>query len=45
MREHELCKKMTGLCYELARRDGLNVVFGPDDPVVYVQFGGAWMRP
>ena len=39
----------TGFRYELARKYGLHmgldVAFGPDDPVVYVQFGSAWMRP
>jgi hypothetical protein len=38
-----------GFRYELARKYGLHlgvdVAFGPDDPVVYVQFGSAWMRP
>jgi outer membrane protein assembly factor BamA len=39
----------TGFRYELARKYGLHlgvdVAFGPDDPVIYVQFGSAWMRP
>jgi hypothetical protein len=39
----------TGFRYELARKYGLHmgvdVAFGPEDPVVYVQFGSAWMRP
>ena len=39
----------TGFRYELAREYGLHmgvdVAFGPDDPVVYVQVGSAWMRP
>jgi len=39
----------TGFRYELARKYGLHVgmdvAFGPDDPVLYVQFGSAWMRP
>jgi outer membrane protein assembly factor BamA len=39
----------TGFRYELARKYGLHmgvdVAFGPDAPVVYVQFGSAWMRP
>jgi outer membrane protein assembly factor BamA len=38
-----------GFRYELARKYGLHmgldVAFGPDAPVVYVQFGSAWMRP
>jgi hypothetical protein len=38
-----------GLRYELAERYGLHVgldlAFGPDSPIVYVQFGSAWMRP
>ena len=38
-----------GFRYELARKYGLHmgvdVAFGPDDPIVYVQFGSAWMRP
>jgi hypothetical protein len=39
----------TGFRYELARKYGLHVgvdvAFGTDDPVLYVQFGSAWMRP
>jgi hypothetical protein len=39
----------TGFRYELARKYGLHVgvdvAFGPDDPIIYVQFGNAWMRP
>lgn len=39
----------TGFRYELARKYGLHmgadIAFGPDGPVVYVQFGSAWMRP
>jgi len=39
----------TGFRYELARKYGLHmgvdVAFGPDDPIIYVQFGSAWMRP
>jgi hypothetical protein len=39
----------TGFRYELARKYGLHVgvdvAFGPDDPILYVQFGSAWMRP
>jgi len=38
-----------GFRYELARKYGLHMgvdlAFGPDDPVIYVQFGNAWMRP
>jgi hypothetical protein len=38
-----------GFRYELARRYklhmGLDVAFGPDGPVLYIQFGSAWMRP
>ena len=38
-----------GLRYEIARRYGLHlgadVAFGPDDPILYIQFGSAWMRP
>lgn len=38
-----------GLRYELLREHGLHVgvdvAFGPDDPILYVQFGSAWMRP
>jgi hypothetical protein len=34
---------------ELARKCGVHmgvdVAFGPDAPVIYVQFGSAWMRP
>jgi outer membrane protein assembly factor BamA len=39
----------TGFRYELARKYGLHmgldVAFGPDEPVIYIQFGSAWMRP
>lgn len=39
----------TGFRYEVARKYGLHmgvdVAFGPDGPVVYIQFGSAWMRP
>ncbi len=39
----------TGFRYELARKYGLHmgldVAFGPDEPIIYVQFGSAWMRP
>jgi hypothetical protein len=39
----------TGFRYELARKYGLHMgidlAFGPDDPVIYVQFGSAWLRP
>ena len=39
----------TGFRYELARKYGMHmgvdVAFGPDAPIVYVQFGSAWMRP
>jgi len=39
----------TGFRYELARKYGLHmgadVAFGPDDPIFYVQFGSAWLRP
>jgi hypothetical protein len=38
-----------GFRYEIARKYGLHmgldVGFGPDDPVLYVQFGSAWARP
>ena len=38
-----------GFRYELARKYGLHmgldVAFGPDNPVIYVQFGSAWARP
>jgi outer membrane protein assembly factor BamA len=38
-----------GFRYELARKYGLHMgvdlAFGPDDPIIYVQFGSAWMRP
>jgi glucose/arabinose dehydrogenase len=38
-----------GVRYEIARRYGLHmgadVAFGPDDPILYIQFGSAWMRP
>ncbi len=39
----------TGFRYEIARRyglhTGLDVAFGPDNPVIYVVFGSAWLRP
>jgi hypothetical protein len=39
----------TGFRYELARKYGLHmgadVGFGPDGPVLYIQFGSAWFRP
>ena len=39
----------TGFRYLLARRHGLHMgidlAFGPDDPVIYVIFGSAWLRP
>ncbi|NLH71686.1 MAG: BamA/TamA family outer membrane protein [Verrucomicrobia bacterium] len=39
----------TGFRYELARKYGLHmgfdVAFGPDEPIFYVQFGSAWLRP
>jgi hypothetical protein len=38
-----------GFRYELARKYGLHMgidlAFGPDEPVIYVQFGSAWLRP
>lgn len=38
-----------GFRYLVARQHGLHmgldVAFGPDDPVIYVVFGSAWMRP
>jgi hypothetical protein len=38
-----------GFRYELARKYGLHmgldVACGPDDPILYVQFGSAWFRP
>ncbi|HUJ19311.1 MAG TPA: BamA/TamA family outer membrane protein [Nitrospirota bacterium] len=38
-----------GFRYELASRYGLHmgidVAWGPDNPIVYVQFGSAWARP
>jgi hypothetical protein len=38
-----------GFRYLVARRHGLHMgldlAFGPDDPVLYVVFGSAWMRP
>lgn len=39
----------TGFRYEIARKYGLHmgldVGFGPDDPILYVTFGHAWARP
>ncbi len=38
-----------GFRYELARKYGLHMgidlAFGPDEPIIYVQFGSAWLRP
>lgn len=38
-----------GFRYEIARKYGLNmgldVAYGPEGPVYYVQFGSAWLRP
>jgi len=38
-----------GFRYEMARKYGMHmgvdVAFGPDDPVFYIQFGSAWSRP
>ena len=38
-----------GFRYELARKyglhAGLDVAYGPDGPILYVQFGSAWARP
>lgn len=38
-----------GFRYEIARKYGLHmgldVAYGPEGPVYYVQFGSAWMRP
>jgi len=38
-----------GFRYELARRYGihmgLDIAFGPDNTVVYIQVGSAWARP
>jgi hypothetical protein len=39
----------TGIRYEIARKYGIHigmdVAYGPDGPVIYVQFGSAWSRP
>ena len=38
-----------GIRYLLARlfglHMGLDVGFGPDEPILYIQFGSAWFRP
>lgn len=38
-----------GFRYQIARKHGLHmgmdIAFGPDNPVVYVIFGNAWLRP
>jgi hypothetical protein len=38
-----------GIRYEIARKYGLHMgadlAFGPDDTVLYIQFGSAWVRP
>jgi hypothetical protein len=38
-----------GLRYLIARKHGLHmgldVAVGPDDPIIYVVFGSAWLRP
>ena len=48
-KSHKVVAGGTGFRYELARKYGLHmgldVAFGPDDPILYVQFGNAWLRP
>jgi len=47
--EHTVTAYGAGIRYEIARKYGLHmgldVAFGPDDPIIYIQFGSAWMRP
>lgn len=46
---HEVATGGLGFRYEIARKYGLHmgldVAYGPEGPVYYVQFGSAWMRP
>jgi hypothetical protein len=48
-RKQEVISGGAGFRYELARSHklhaGIDVAFGPDEPVWYVIFGGAWFRP
>jgi hypothetical protein len=48
-REETVAAGGGGFRYLLARKHGLHmgldVAFGPDNPVLYVVFGSAWMRP
>jgi len=48
-KSHSVVAGGTGFRYEVARKYGLHmgldVAFGPDDPILYVQFGSAWLRP
>jgi hypothetical protein len=48
-REKTVTAGGAGFRYLLARKHGLHmgmdIEFGPDDPIFYVVFGSAWMRP
>jgi len=48
-REESVTAGGAGFRYLVARRYGLHMgidlAFGPDDPVIYVVFGSAWLRP
>lgn len=48
-RQQSVATGGAGLRYLLAREHGLHMgldlAFGPDDPILYVVFGSAWMRP
>ena len=48
-REKTVTAGGAGFRYMLARKHGLHmgmdIAFGPDDPIFYVVFGSAWLRP
>lgn len=48
-RDKEVCAGGAGFRYLIARKHGLHmgldVAAGPDDPILYVVFGSAWLRP
>jgi hypothetical protein len=48
-RQQEVVSGGAGFRYEVARKYklhvGLDVAFGPDDPIFYIVFGSAWFRP
>ena len=48
-RDQSVTTAGAGFRYLIARSYGLHmgmdVAFGPDDPVLYIVFGSAWLRP